>query len=124
MTHVFIKMIALLLGSILAILTGLVLSSIPNHFQKPRDLVFSKVISSSELFDSDQETDGSEDLQPLPSISTSPTSPILCACCAWPFDPFSHLTLLPVPVSYIDNQHFENVYMFVDLTFPNFYFYF
>ena len=74
------------------------------------------MISSSELFDSDQETDGSEDLQPLPSSSTSPSSPIVCACCAWPFDPFSHRALLPVPVSYINHEDVEDVYNFVELT--------
>ena len=71
-----------------------------SRFQKDKELVFTKVISSSELFDSDAETDGSEELKP--SISTSPT---LCACCACSCDTFPQFTLVPVPVSDTHYQH-------------------
>ncbi|KAL5257131.1 hypothetical protein ACHWQZ_G012159 [Mnemiopsis leidyi] len=63
--------------------------------QKDKELVFTKVISSSELFDSDAETDGSEELKP-----SSSTSPTLCACCARPSDTFPQFTLVPLPEHY------------------------
>ncbi|XP_063695083.1 protein boule-like [Bolinopsis microptera] len=65
--------------------------------QQSQELVFTKVISSSELFDPEAETDGSEGTPP-------PTPPNTCPCCAWPCDSFAGLSLASTPSQYQQNQ--------------------
>ncbi|XP_063673722.1 protein boule-like [Bolinopsis microptera] len=66
--------------------------------QQSQELVFTKVISSSELFDPEAETDGSEGTPP----PTPP--PNKCPCCAWPCDSFAGLSLASTPSQYQQNQ--------------------